>query len=145
MFRTCLLILCMANLSIAEELATPSRSIAVTTEKEFKVDQATGALLVSFEDLNLRKALSLDKLPDDVEKRLPERLAKLNDKNIRITGWMFPPNQETELPAFLFVEKNEIMHFGRRVQVGTLKIKSKFYKDELHWLYMIEDAAVLPK
>ena len=111
MWRMCLLVVCLASLVVAEEQPKPAE--AARAEMGFKVDEASGAFLVSFEVLNLRKALSLEKLPDDVEKHLPERLAKLNGKSVRMTGWMYPPAQETELTAFIFVADNMAMHFGR--------------------------------
>lgn len=137
-------------------------------EKDFRVEGPEAAIRVSFDDIDLLKVLNADPVPLDVEQHLPAWLSGLNGKMIRIRGWMYPPNQETELPGFLFVRDNQICCFGRKPMVydkfgvrlregvttdyiqgrpfdvvGKMIVKSKILNDELFWLYQIEDAIII--
>jgi len=139
-------------------------------EKTFKVEGPEGAIRVSFDDIDMLKVLNADTVPLDVEQHLPSWLSGLNGKTVRIRGWMFPPNQETDLPAFLFVRDNQICCFGRKPMVydkfgvrlregmtthyiqgrpfdvvGQMAVKSRVIDGELFWLYLINDAVVIDK
>ncbi len=163
----------LTSVGIGEE--TPPAPPAATRtslppEKTFEVEGPEEALRVAFDDLCLRQLLDVQKVPVDVEDQLPEWLKKLNGKTVRISGWMFPPPTETDLPAFLLVRTGMWMDFGRRLRVdekigvrmrkgvtandisdrqfdvvGKLTIKSRVDKGELLWLYIIEDAVVIDK
>ena len=174
MWRTCTWMVLLATVVIAEESSPgPPASIAAAPKPEriFEIEGPEEALRVSFDDLCLRKLLDVQKVPVDVEDRLPEWLKTLNGKTVRIRGWMFPPPTETELPAFWLVRDNTwMMHFGRRIRVdekvgvrmrkgvtadyiagrpfdvaGKLTIKSRVRDGELFLLYVIEDAVVIDK
>jgi hypothetical protein len=139
-------------------------------EKEFQVEGPEGAIRVSFDDVDLLKVLNAEPVPIDIEKHLPAWLSGLNGKTVRIRGWMYPPNQETEIPAFLFVRDNQICCFGRMAKiydkfgvtlregvttnyiqgrpfdiVGQMVVKSIILNDELFFLYKINDAIIIDK
>ncbi len=153
---------------VSGEDTKPPAPKAESSERIFEVEGPEEALRVSFDDLELRQLLDVQKVPVDVEDQLPEWLKKLNGKTVRTTGWMFPPPTETELPAFLLVKTAMWMDFGRRLHadekigvrmrkgvtadyisdrsfdvVGKFTIKSRVDQGELLWLYMIEDAVVI--
>lgn len=139
-------------------------------EKEFQVEGPEGAIRVSFDDVDLLKVLNAEPVPNDIEKHLPAWLSGLNGKTVRIRGWMYPPPQETDIPAFLFVRDNQICCFGRMAKiydkfgvklregvttnyiqgrpfdvVGQMVVKSVLLDGELFFLYKINDAIIIDK
>ncbi|MFO1004967.1 MAG: hypothetical protein U0929_03335 [Planctomycetaceae bacterium] len=139
-------------------------------EKEFQVEGPEGAIRVSFDDVDLLKVLNAEPVPIDIEKHLPAWLSGLNGKMVRIRGWMYPPNQETDIPAFIFVRDNQICCFGRMAKiydkfgvrlregvttnyiqgrpfdvVGQMVVKSIVLNGELFFLYKINDAIIIDK
>ena len=149
----------------------PAREIKLLIpEKDFKVDGPEGAIRVTFDDVDLLKVLNAEPVPNDIEKYLPSWLSGLNGKTVRIRGWMYPPNQETDIPAFLFVRDNQICCFGRMAKiydkfgvklregvttnyiqgrpfdvVGQMVVKSVLLDGELFFLYKINDAVIIDK
>lgn len=149
----------------------PAREIKLLIpEKDFKVDGPEGAIRVTFDDVDLLKVLNAEPVPNDIEKHLPSWLSGLNGKTVRIRGWMYPPNQETDIPAFLFVRDNQICCFGRMAKiydkfgvnlregvttnyiqgrpfdvVGQMVVKSVLLDGELFFLYKLNDAIIIDK
>ena len=148
----------------------PSELQLLIPEKTFKVEGPEGALRVSFDDIDLLKVLNVHPVPLDIEQHLPAWLSGLNGKRIVLRGWMYPPNQETDIPGFIFVRDNEICCFGRTPMIydklgvtlregqtthyiqgrpfdvhGIMVVKSRIIDGEWFWLYMINDAVVLAK
>lgn len=122
---------------------------------------------ITFESLNLHKELKVEELPIDVDKRLPDRIKELINKPVTITGWMYPPNQEEGLSAFLLVSGPMLTNFGAPIHAdakivvkmktgsttdyvqgrpfhvtGVLKQRTKVLDGELFLLYVIEDAVI---
>lgn len=161
----------MESSATAAGTPMPAREIKLLIpEKEFKVEGPDGALRVSFDDIDLLKVLNADPVPVDIEKHLPHWLSGLNGKMVRIRGWMYPPNQETDIPAFLFVRDNQICCFGRKAMIydkfgvklregvttnyiqgrpfdviGQMVVKSFLLDGELFFLYKINDAVIVDK
>ncbi len=148
----------------------PSELQLLIPEKTFKTEGPDGAIRVSFDDIDLLKVLNVNPVPLDIEHHLPAWLSGLNGKRVVIRGWMYPPDQETELSHFIFVKDNQICCFGRtamiydkfRVRlregvttdyilgrpfdlVGEMTVKSRIVNGELFWLYMLNDAVVIDK
>ncbi len=167
MWRVFAMIAFAACVALGED-SKQSDSKVSPPEKTFEVEGPEEAIRVSFDDLELLQLLDIKEVPVDVEDRLPEWLKQLNGKTVRIRGWMFPPPDEAELPAFMLVRDNEIMRFGRRLPVGEkigvrmrqgvtadyiinhpfdvvgkFTIKSRVQDGELFLLYVIEDAVVM--
>lgn len=139
-------------------------------EKTFSVEGPEEAIRITFDDIDLLKVLNVNPVPLDIEQHLPAWLSGLNGKRIVLRGWMYPPNQESDIPAFMFVRDNEICCFGRKPLVydklavtlregltthyiqgrpfdvhGVMVVKSRIIDGEWFWLYMIDDAVVLEK
>jgi len=139
-------------------------------EKTFSVEGPEGAIRITFDDIDLLKVLNVNPVPLDIEQHLPAWLSGLHGKRIVLRGWMYPPNQESDIPAFMFVRDNEICCFGRKPLVydklavtlregqtthyiqgrpfdvhGIMVVKSRIIDGEWFWLYMINDAVVLAK
>lgn len=150
--------------------ADPSPTHGKGENHQAKAKENTKPVAITFDGIELLKTLNLKELPLDIEKKLPEKIAKLNNKTVTIEGWMYPPNAEEGLKAFLFVRSNDITSFGRRhsadekiavrmktglttdyiqgrpfLVTGTFKIQPKVSEGELFFLYLIADAVVTEK
>lgn len=147
----------------------PTRKIEVLIpEKSFKVVGPENAIRVSFDDLDLLKVLNADPVPLNIEQSMPAWLLGLTGTRVRIRGFMYPPNRETELPAFMMVRDSKDCCFGRNVLiydkigvrmrdgvttdyiqlrpfdvVGVMTVKARISDGKLMFLYMIEDAIVV--
>ena len=58
--------------------------------KRFIKDRKTGALRVSYDDIDLLKVLNMEPVPEGAEAHFPEWLSKLDGQRIVIRGFMFP-------------------------------------------------------
>lgn len=147
----------------------PTRKIELLIpEKSFKVVGPEDAVRVSFDDLDLLKVLNADPVPLNIEEYLPPWLAALTGTRVRIRGYMYPPNSQTELPGFMMVRDTKDCCFGRNVLiydkigvrmregvttdylqlrpfdvVGVMTVKSRILDGKLVFLYMINDAIVI--
>jgi hypothetical protein len=147
----------------------PTRKIELLIpEKSFKVVGPEEAVRVSFDDLDLLKVLNADPVPLNIEEYLPPWLAALTGTRVRIRGYMYPPNSETELPGFMMVRDTKDCCFGRNVLiydkigvrmregvttdylqlrpfdvVGVMTVKARILDGKLEFLYMINDAIVI--
>ena len=122
---------------------------------------------ITFESLNLHKELKVEKLPIDVDKRLPDRVKELINKPVIITGWMYPPHKEGDLQNFLLIGDRMATNFGAPIHAdarigvkmksgsttdyicgrpfrvtGVLKLHPNVSDCELFFLYVIEDAII---
>ncbi|WP_197441022.1 prolipoprotein diacylglyceryl transferase [Thalassoglobus neptunius] len=136
--------------------------------KEFSRDEKTGALRITFDDIDLLKVLNMEPVPVDADKHLPNWLTELDGQRIVLRGWMFPTVKSEGIKRFLFVRDNGICCFGRMAKlydklgvtlkegettryiegrpfdvVGTFVLDPWILDDELDLLYHIEDAEVL--
>ncbi|MEW4488080.1 hypothetical protein AB1L42_08360 [Thalassoglobus sp. JC818] len=136
--------------------------------KEFVRDEKTGALRITFDDIDLLKVLNMEPVPVDADKHLPNWLTELDGQRIVLRGWMFPTVKSEGIQRFLFVRDNGICCFGRMAKlydklgvtlkegettryiegrpfdvVGTFVLDPWILDDELDLLYHIEDAKVL--
>lgn len=139
-------------------------------EKEFSRVGANGPLRVSYDDIDLLKVLNMEPVPADCAEYFPDWLKSLNGAEIRIRGFMLPPNRETGLPAFQLARDNQICCFGRDPKVydlfpvtlkegtttnyipnrpfdvvGRFHIRPDVYRGELLNLYEIEDAEIITR
>ena len=147
----------------------PTRKIELLIpEKSFKVVGPEDAVRVSFDDLDLLKVLNADPVPLNIEQHMPPWLLALTGTRIRIRGYMYPPNRETELPGFMMVRDTKDCCFGRNVLiydkigvhmregfttdylqlrpfdvVGVMTVKARILDGKLEFLYMINDAIVI--
>jgi hypothetical protein len=147
----------------------PTRKIELLIpEKSFKVVGPEEAVRVSFDDLDLLKVLNADPVPLNIEQHMPPWLLALTGTRVRIRGYMYPPNRETELPGFMMVRDTKDCCFGRNVLiydkigvhmreglttdylqlrpfdvVGVMTVKARILDGKLEFLYMINDAIVI--
>lgn len=149
--------------------SVPTRKIELLVpEKSFKVVGPEDAVRVSFDDLDLLKVLNADPVPLNIEDYMPQWLRALTGTRVRIRGFMYPPNSETELPGFMMVRDSKDCCFGRNVLiydkigvrmregvttdyiqlrpfdvVGVMSVKARISDGKLVFLYMIDDAVVI--
>jgi hypothetical protein len=159
---------------VAEAIQQVSASIPIrkiellVPEKSFKVVGPEDAVRVSFDDLDLLKVLNADPVPLNIEEYMPKWLLALTGTRVRIRGFMYPPNSETELPGFMMVRDSKDCCFGRNVLiydkigvrmregvttdyiqlrpfdvVGVMSVKARISDGKLVFLYMINDAVVI--
>ena len=96
-------------------------------EREFLPEGPEGALRLTFEDLDVKKLLNLEKVTIDVPELLPQWLQDLKGRRVRLRGYMLPNSvfQETGNKRFVLAsEKYGVMNFGappaidRLVEIG---------------------------
>ncbi len=75
---------------------------------------------MSYDDLDLLKILNMDPVPPDAVEHFPEWLKALDNKRIRIRGFMYPPFESTGIRAFVLARDNQICCFGRNPKVYDL-------------------------
>lgn len=156
------------ELAVDNRPTEPREIELLVPEKSFRAEGPDAALRVSYDDLDLLKVLNMDPVPVDAVDHFPKWLKALDGKRIRIRGFMFPPFQETGIPAFVLARDNQICCFGRDPKrydvidvvmregvttdyiqnrpfdvVGVLHIAPESSGGELYQLYVIDDAIVI--
>lgn len=142
------------------ELLVPERSFQVVGPEE--------AVRVSFDDLDLLKVLNAEPVPLNIEEYMPPWMLALSGTRIRIRGFMYPPQAESDLEGFMMVRDSKDCCFGRNVLiydkigvkmregttthyinlrpfdvVGVMSVKARVLDGKLVFLYMINDAVVI--
>ena len=155
----------------ALEIANPRRVEVLVPHRSFPNDRKTGALRLTYDDLNLFKVLNMDPVTPDAVSWMPEWLTSLNGKRIRIRGFMYPPFMAEDLERFVLLRDNMECCYGPGAKVydfievhmqsgtttdyipisrpfdvvGRLKIDRQFVGSSIYALYFLEEAAVLTR
>lgn len=153
----------------ALEIANPRRVEVLIPHKSFPTDRKTGALQLTYDDLNLFKVLNMDPVTPDAVSWMPEWMTALNGKTVRIRGFMYPPYMAEDLERFVLLRDNRECCYGPGAKiydsievrmkpgtttdyvffdrsfdvVGRLKIDLQSAGNSVYALYIIEDASVL--
>ena len=153
----------------ALEIANPRRVELLVPHKTFPTDRKTGALRLTYDDLNLFKVLNMEPVTSDAVSWMPEWMTSLNGKRVRIRGFMFPSFMAEDLDRFVLLRDNQACCYGPGAKVydfievhmqsgtttnyiplnqafdvvGRLKIDLQFVDSSIYALYFIEEAAVL--
>lgn len=149
----------------------PPLAVRLFADQGFVEEAPHGALRVKFRDLTIAGDPK-SATPETARSLIPASIQEMDGSLIRISGFMYPPNMETDLPGFMLISASCFwsfdLHFGRnigldekigvRMKVGTktdylqrrpfdvvgrLKAVPRFRSGELVFLYMIEDAEVI--
>ncbi len=140
----------------------------LVAEHAFVKDRETRALRVTYDDIDLLRILNMEPVPTNAVDHFPEWLKKLNGKQIRIRGFMYPAYKATGLTSFGLARDNGICCFVRQAKiydlfpvqmaegqttdyiqnrpfdvVGTFHIDPLVEDDELFRLYRIDNARVI--
>ena len=149
----------------------PKQIEILIPDKKFQTEPKSGALRVSFDDLDLLKVLNMDPVVDNADQLMPDWLKGLNGKNIRIRGFMYPTYETEGIERFVLARDNQICCFGRDPKiydlvqidlksgkttnyipatrafdvVGRLKIEMLAQDGKPYGLYVMEDATVIDR
>ncbi len=157
----------------ADATATPEiRKIEVLIkEKSFRTDPKSGALRVSFDDLDLLKVLNMDPVTENAVELMPEWLRGLNGKVIRLRGIMFPTFESEGIERFVLARDSQACCFGPNAKIyhlvevkmkdgkstsyipsnrffdviGRFRIELSGQDGQLFGLYFIDDAEVIDR
>ena len=138
--------------------------------KELSVDEKTGAIRLTFDDIDLLKVLNIERPPTDIMEHLPYWIEELDGKKVTLRGWMYPTFNAEGIGKFLFVRDNGTCCFGPNAKIydkvgvtlqegkstsfiqgrpfdvtGTFVLDAWVFDDELELLYHIEDAVISKK
>ncbi len=143
--------------------------IANVPPNSLKRDEESGALKLSFADLNLQTILGITTVTEEDTKRLPHGLKALDGKRVRIGGYMYPTFEESGFERFVLDASGRFMNFGsnpkayellavelvpgtttsypttfRPIEViGTFRLDPIFEDGKVAGLYFLENAAVV--
>jgi hypothetical protein len=155
----------------ALEIANPLKVELLIPHKSFATDRKTGALRLTFDDINLLKVLNMDPVTDAAVSKMPEWLTSLEGKQVRIRGYMNPTFYAHDLERFVLLRDNQECCYGPLAKVydnidvrmkpgtttdyislretldvvGRFKIELLSTGDCVYGLYVIEDAAVITR
>ena len=155
----------------ALEIANPRRVEVLVPHRSFPTDRKTGALRLTYDDLNLFKVLNMDPVTPDAVSWMPEWMTSLNGMRVRIRGFMNPPYMAEGLEKFVLLRDNMECCYGPGAKiydcievhmktgtttdyipisqpfdvVGRLKIDLQFVGSSIYALYFLEEAAVLTR
>lgn len=137
--------------------------------KTFSTDHETGALKLTFEDLDLQKVLNMDPVTEDAVSWMPEWMKSLDGHMVRIRGYMYPTFDSEGIENFVLLWDNQVMNFGPAVKiynhilvnmksgittnhvpltktldvVGRFEIELLAEKRQIYQLFVIDDASVI--
>ena len=158
--------------SIPGSVASPPNQIELLIqEKKFQTEPKTGALRVSFDDIDLLKVLNMEPVVENADELMPDWLKGLDGKTIRIRGFMYPTYDTEGIERFVLARDNQICCFGRDPKiydlvqvdmksgkttnyipatrafdvVGTFRIKMLAEEGKPYGLYLIEQAVVIDR
>ena len=165
-----------ANLAVSEAAAASDSASAESEvpvkHPEFKKDAKTGALRVSYDDLDLLKVLNVKDVTPDTPQKLPDWLKGLEGKPVRLRGFMHPQSafQETGIGRFTLCRDTGVCCFGPKPTlyylvfitmkngqtthyidnrpfdvVGKFHIELVENSGEIVELYHVDDAVVIEK
>jgi hypothetical protein len=89
-------------------------------EPKFRVEASTGAVRVSYDDLDLFRVLNMEPVPDNATDYFPDWLKELNGKRIRIRGFMRPSFESTGLEGFVLARDTGACCFGPNAKIYYL-------------------------
>ncbi|MDA1016986.1 MAG: hypothetical protein O3A00_21325 [Planctomycetota bacterium] len=149
----------------------PKREIKVLVpDRSFR--SVDDALRISFDDIDLMKVVNMDPVPKDAAKYFPDWLSGLDNKRIRIRGFMIPGFQTDGLKGFHIARDTQLCCFGRDFKpydvfpvymkegvttryihlrpfdvTGVFHIKAMIDEDEdvVKYMYTIDDAIVIER
>ncbi|MCA8991988.1 MAG: hypothetical protein KDA88_08415 [Planctomycetaceae bacterium] len=156
------------TMEVATTVVDPVARIKLLIPEKVIVPESDGKLRVTYDDLDLLKILNMEPVPLDAADYFPEWLNDLNGKQVRIRGWMFPPNKPSGISRFLMMRDSGLCCFGPKAKIydkiavnlredvttdyiqlrpfdvtGTLVIDPVIFDDEeFYLLYHIEDATI---
>ena len=152
--------------------AKPSNQIEILIkDKKFQTESKTGALRVSFDDLDLLKVCNMEPVVENAVDFMPDWLKGLDGKSVRIRGFMYPTYETEGIERFVLARDNQICCFGRDPKiydlvqidmkqgktthyipatrafdvVGTLKIHMLTQDGKPYGLYLIDQATVIDR
>lgn len=145
----------------------PPLAVRLFADQGFVEEAPHGALRLGFHDLTITGDPK-SATPETARSLIPASIQEMDGSLIRISGFMYPPNMETNLNGFMLVSERYYWNWGRsisldekigvRMKVGTttgyiqqrpfdvvgrLKAVPRFRSAELVFLYMIEDAEII--
>ena len=155
----------------ALQIANPRRVEVLIPNKHLPTDRKTGALRLTYDDLNLLNVLNMDPVTPDAVEWMPEWLTSLNGRMVRIRGFMYPPFMAEDLDRFVLLRDNLKCCYGPGAKVydfievhmkagtttdyiplsrpfdvvGRLKIDLQSAGDSIYSLYVLEEASVLTR
>lgn len=151
----------------------PKREIKILVpDRSFRTVKPDDSLRINFDDIDLLKVVNMDPVPKDAAKYLPEWLSGLDNKRIRIRGFMIPGFQTDGLKGFFIARDTQLCCFGRDFKpydvfpvymkegvttryihlrpfdvTGVFHIKARIDEDEdtVKYMYTIDDAIVIER
>jgi len=155
----------------APSSSEPRRVEVLIPEKTFRVDAASKALRVSYDDLDLLKVINMEPVTADAVEQMPPWLRGLSGQRIKIRGFMYPTFETEGIERFVLARDNQICCFGRDPKiydlvqidmragkttnyipatrafdvVGRLKIEMVAEGGKPYGLYFLEDAEVIDR
>jgi len=152
------------------KVSEPREVKILIKDHSFSKTSPGNALRVSYDDIDLLKVINMEPVTPNAPELMPQWLKDLDGKRIRIRGFMYPPFQQTGNEFFQLARDNQICCFGKNPKiydlfpvvmregvtadyilnrpfdvVGVFHIKAETLDDELHRIYLIDDAIVIDK
>lgn len=151
--------------------AEPRKIELLVKEKVFRTEPKTGAVRLSFDDLDLLKILNMEPVVDNAVELMPDWLRAINGRAVRLRGFMYPTYEAEGIERFVLARDNQICCFGRDPKiydlvqvdmkegkstnyipptrafdvVGKLKIEMQSQDGKPYGLYSIEQAEVIDR
>lgn len=141
----------------------------LVTEKSFREEGPSGAVRVTYDDLDLLKVLNMEPVTPDAPEMMPDWMKELDGKRIRIRGFMSPSFMQDGITQFLMGRDNKACCFPGKAKVydlfpvkladgettsfinnrpfdvvGTFHIKPWVLDGKLVQIYTVVDARVIP-
>ena len=155
----------------ALEISNPRRVELLVPQKTFSKDRKTGAIRITYDDLNLLTVLNMEPVTDDAVSWMPAWMTSLNGQMVRVRGFMYPPFQAEGLEGFVLLKDNQNCCYGPGAKiydhilvkmkagttaryvplqeslevVGRFKIDLESAGDSVFQLYVIEDASMITR
>lgn len=151
-------------------LSKPREVKILVKDRSFRKTSPGDALRISYDDIDLLKVMNMEPVTPNAPELMPPWLKDLDGKRIRIRGFMYPPFQQTGNEYFQLARDNQICCFGKNPKiydlfpvvmrdgvtadyilnrpfdvVGVFHIKAETIDEELHRIYLIDDAIVIDK
>lgn len=153
--------------SLAADVPPPPQAVRLFAGRGFSEEGPAGVLRVKFRDLTITgdpKSVT----PETARSLIPASIQEMDGAQIRISGFMYPPNAETDLQGFMLVSERHYWNWGRSISldekigvrmkagtttdyiqgrpfdvVGRLRAAPRLLEGKPVFLYMIEDAEVI--
>jgi hypothetical protein len=149
----------------------PNQIELLVKDRKFQTEPKTGALRVSFDDLDLLKVLNMDPVVANADELMPDWLKSLDGKHIRLRGFMIPTFEAEGLERFVLARDSQLCCFGSNPRiydlvqvdlksgkttnyipptrafdvVGTFHIRMLADDGKPYGLYFIEDATLIDR